>query len=82
MTEAMQTEAVRALLALDAVGGGAPEDVHRHKTRIRFSLLMLERLADADDGERYSFAHQILGAHIRRALDFAASLRDVELAAA
>ena len=83
MTEAMQQEALRALLALEWVSDAAPDDVDRHKSRIRFSLLVLEGLADTRDGDRLAFARRILGEHVRRALDLAASLRrEPELAAA
>lgn len=82
MSEAMRKEAMRALLALEGVSGVAPDDVHRHEVRIRFSLLVLEGLADDAADERHAFAQQILGEHVRRALDLASSLRQPELAAA
>jgi len=82
MTEAMQNEAMRALLALESVRAAAPEDVQRHKARIRFSLLVLEGLADDGDHERHAFARRILGEHVWRALDLASRLREPQLAAA
>jgi hypothetical protein len=82
MTEAMRQEAMRALLALEAVNAVAPDDVQRHQSRIRFSLLVLEGVRDDADGERRAFAQRVLGEHVRRALDLAASLREPELATA
>ena len=71
MTEAMQQEALRALLALEWVSDAAPEDVYRHKSRIRFSLLVLEGLADTRDGDRLAFARRMARLRRRSARCFA-----------